>query len=165
MVITPERLRKLHRLPVVGPWLLSSAVTTVVPYFASISPRIVLLEPGRCDVELRNRRRVRNHLGTVHAIAMCNACELAAGMAIEASLPPTLRWIPRGMVVRYLKKAETHLVASARIENVTEGDLVVPVRARDASGQVVMEADITMYVSAKKGPHPEHGGSVSNPAG
>ena len=99
-------------------------------------------------MRLANRRRVRNHIGTVHAIAMCNACELAAGMAIEASLPEGLRWIPRGMVVRYLKKAETDLVASARVEGIAPGDVLVPVRVRDARGEVVMEADITMYVSA-----------------
>jgi acyl-coenzyme A thioesterase PaaI-like protein len=150
MTLTPERLRKLHSLPVVGPWLLSRAVGSVAPYFASIAPRIAVLERGRCDVGFRNRRRVRSHLGTVHAIAMCNACELAAGLAIDASLPATLRWIPRGMVVRYIKKAETDLVARARVEEVSEGEVVVPVRVSDASEQVVMEADITMYVSARR---------------
>jgi len=73
MNVAPERLRKLHGLPVVGPWLVSTAVASVAPYFASIAPRIAVLEPGRCDVQFRNRRQVRNHLGTVHAIAMCNA--------------------------------------------------------------------------------------------
>jgi acyl-coenzyme A thioesterase PaaI-like protein len=150
MVISPARLQQVHGLPAVGPWLLSKAVATIAPYFATISPRILVLEPGRCDVRLPNRRQVHNHIGTVHAIAMCNACELAAGMAIEASLPATLRWIPRGMTVRYLKKAETDLVASARVGEVAEGDVLVPVRVSDTSGQVVMEADITMYVSEKK---------------
>jgi acyl-coenzyme A thioesterase PaaI-like protein len=139
------------RIPVVGPRLVAGAVSWVAPYFASISPQITLLQPGRCDVRVRNRRAVRNHIGTVHAIAMCNMCELAAGMAIEATLPPGLRWIPRGMTVRYLKKAETDLEAAATISASTSfvGDVVVPVQVRDARGETVMEADITMYVSPK----------------
>jgi acyl-coenzyme A thioesterase PaaI-like protein len=141
------------RFPLVGPRLVASAVSLVAPYFASISPEITLLQPGRCDVKVRNRRAVRNHIGTVHAIAMCNMCELAAGMAIEATLDPSLRWIPRGMTVRYLKKAETDLTATATMlppARDFSGDVVVPVGVRDTRGDVVMEADITMYVSPKK---------------
>jgi acyl-coenzyme A thioesterase PaaI-like protein len=130
-------------------------VAWVAPYFASIAPQITALEPGRCEVRIRNRRAVRNHIGTVHAIAMCNMCELAAGLAIEVTLEPTLRWIPRGMTVHYLKKAETDLVATAEVPPVTPaftGDVVVPVKVRDRRGDIVMEADITMYVSSKKAP-------------
>jgi len=36
------------------------------------------------------------------------------------------------------------------VEEVSEGEVVVPVRVSDASEQVVMEADITMYVSARR---------------
>ena len=141
------------RIPLVGPRLVATAVSLVAPYFGSISPEVTLLQPGRCDVRVRNRRAVRNHIGTVHAIAMCNMCELAAGMAIEASLDPALRWIPKGMTVRYLKKAETDLLASAELQSPKAdfvGDVVVPVKVRDLHGETVMEADITMYVTPKK---------------
>ncbi len=89
-----EVVRAVVRIPVVGPRLVSRVVAWVAPYFASIAPRITALEPGRCEVRIRNRRAVRDHIGTVHAIAMCNMCELAAGLAIEVTLEPTLRWIP-----------------------------------------------------------------------
>ncbi len=152
MTTPTDVVRSLVRVPVVGPRLVARAVAWVAPYFASIAPRITALEPGRCEVRIRNRRAVRNHMGTVHAIAMCNMCELAAGLAIDAALPPTLRWIPRGMTVRYLKKAETDLVATAEMSPLRDlaGDVLVPVKVRDTRGDVVMEADITMYVSPKK---------------
>ena len=55
--------------------------------------------------DLRDRRAVHNHIGTVHAIALCNLAELCAGLMTDASLPRGMRWIPKGMSVRYLKKA------------------------------------------------------------
>ena len=102
---------------------------------------------------MKNRRSVHNHIGTVHAIAMCNLCEIAAGTMIEATLPRSLRWIPRGMTVRYLKKAETDLVARTHMETPAldyVGDVVLPVQVSNTRGEVVMEADISMYVSLQK---------------
>ena len=137
-----------------GRQLFSRAVTLRAPYFGTIHPLIEDLARGRCEVSIRNRRAVHNHIGTVHAIAMCNMCEIAAGVMIEASLQPALRWIPKGMTVRYLKKAETDLTAlcEAPIEFADDfrGDVVLPVKVRDRGGTVVMEADITMYVSPRQ---------------
>ena len=48
---------------------------------------------------------MHNHLGTVHAIALCNLAELSAGVMTDAAIPPDMRWIPKGMSVDYLKKA------------------------------------------------------------
>jgi acyl-coenzyme A thioesterase PaaI-like protein len=148
-----ELFQTCARLPLVGRRLFSRAVSIRAPYFASIAPEFLLLEPGRAEVAMKNRRSVHNHLGTVHAIAMCNLCEAAAGVMVEATLPSTLRWIPRGMTVRYLHKANTDLIAKARMDVPAPdfvGDVIVPVQVFDARGQVVMEADITMYVSLRR---------------
>jgi acyl-coenzyme A thioesterase PaaI-like protein len=152
---TPAQLfQSFSRYPL-GSRLFSRAVTSRAPYFGSIAPLVEELRPGRCVVAIRNRRAVRNHIGTVHAIAMCNMCELAAGLMIDSSLPRGLRWIPRGMTVRYLKKAASDLSATVEADCAFapdfRGDVVLPVRVRDTAGQVVMEADISMYVSPKKG--------------
>jgi len=88
----------------------------------------------------------------MHAIAMCNACELAFGLTMEAGLSKSLRWIPKGMTVRYLKKGETNLEAICDFPNVVSlitGDHIVPVKVFDQNNQVVMEAVITVYVSEK----------------
>jgi acyl-coenzyme A thioesterase PaaI-like protein len=141
------------KLPVVGKRVFSQFVSFQAPYFGSISPVFERLEPGFVEVSMKNRRAVHNHLGTVHAIAMCNLCEAAAGILIEATLPKTLRWIPRGMTTRYLKKAETDLRARCQMETPAPdftGDVTLPVQVFDARAQVVMEADITMYVSLRK---------------
>lgn len=143
--------RRLAALPG-GKRLFSAAVSRKAPYFATIKPLIEDLREGHIEVSMVKRRSVQNHIGTVHAIACCNLCEVAAGTLIEATLPSHLRWIPKGMTVRYLKKAETNLTASIDIDMAAMsavGDVIMPVQVKDSRGVVVVEADINMYVSQK----------------
>jgi len=137
----------------IGRWCFSRLICFKAPYFSTIRPRFYTLEPGLCEIKLRKRRAVLNHLGTIHAIAMCNAAELAAGLAMDVSLPASYRWIPKGMRVSYLKPAKTDLVATAHCplpadltENTT---LVVTVDIKDTTNVVVFQAEISMYVSAR----------------
>jgi acyl-coenzyme A thioesterase PaaI-like protein len=124
------------------------------PYFSSIGPSITELAPGHCEVRVRKRRRIQNHLGTVHAIAMANMCELAAGLTTEVTIPTTLRWIPKGMTIDYLKKATTHLRAVCRLERTPEWrdglELEMPVFVLDASDTPVVHARIRMWVTARR---------------
>ena len=143
----------LSLLPL-GKWLFSRIICFKAPYFSSISPQFEVLEPGLCKVRIKNRRSVHNHIGTVHAIAMCNMAELAGGTMTEVSLPLTHRWIPKGMTVAYLKKAETDLLATARF--VAEPGygaaqaLYVDVTVTDEYGIEVFRAKIEMWVAPKK---------------
>jgi len=140
-----------------GKWLFSRLVCLKAPYFGSIRPRFEVLRPGYCEVHMRKRRAVLNHIGTVHAIAMCNMAELAGGVVTDVTIPATHRWIPKGMTVEYLKKARTSLRAVAELEAVPsfEGavDLPVTVNVLDTSDQAVFRAVITMWVSPKMDRH------------
>src|SRR4051812_22626770 len=100
--------RRLSAMPG-GKWIFSRLVCWRAPYFASIHPRFEELRSGYCEVHIKKRRAVLNHIGTVHAIAICNMAELAAGTMMEVTLPASQRWIPKGMTTEYLKKAETNL--------------------------------------------------------
>ncbi|MDX4011252.1 alpha/beta fold hydrolase, partial [Pseudomonas aeruginosa] len=98
----------------------------------SIAPQFVELRPGYAEVTFPKRREVLNHIGTVHAIALCNAAELASGTMTDASIPAGHRWIPRGMTVEYLAKATGDVRAVAdgsQIDWQATGNLVVPVVA------------------------------------
>jgi len=103
---------------------------------------------------MRKRRGVENHIRTVHALAMGNLCELAAGMVTEVTIPTTMRWLPRGMTIEYLRKAESDVTATARLDkNEWSGsaeNVGVPVSVVDATGTEVVRAVITMYVSARR---------------
>lgn len=104
-----------------------------------------------------NRRGVRNHLGSYHAIASCNMAELAAGMMTDATVPSTHRWIPVGMTVEYKAKATTAVTSVARLDRIPEfadapTELVVPVDVLDSDGAAFVTARITMRVSKKPAP-------------
>lgn len=138
-----------------GKWAFSRLVCLKAPYFGSIRPRFEELRPEYCAVRLRKRRSVLNHIGTVHAIAMCNMAELAGGTMTEVTVPSTHRWIPKGMTVEYLKRATTDLVAVATPESQPDwsaaGEYKVRVVVRDLQAEPVFQALITMWVSPKKG--------------
>lgn len=138
-----------------GHWLFSRAVCLRAPYFSTIAPLFVALEPGRCEVRIRDRRRVHNHIGTVHAIALCNLAELSAGVMAEATIPPNARWIPKGMSVEYLARAKgsMHAVASPMtpLGEVNAGcEWPVQVEVTDPTGTPVFRARIMMWVSPRK---------------
>ena len=99
-----------------GTRLFSTAAMLRVPYFASIAPHVVRMEPGLAEVTVPKWFFVYNHLHTVHAIASCNAAEIAMGMLMEATVPTSHRWIPKAMTVQYLEKASTSLRAQARLD-------------------------------------------------
>ncbi|RUO36434.1 hotdog fold domain-containing protein [Aliidiomarina sanyensis] len=145
--------RKMEKLPF-GRFLFSQAVCFKAPYFRSIKPRILHLEPGHAQVKMRKRRAVQNHIGTVHAIAMCNLAEFAGGMMTDITIPTTHRWIPKGMTVAYLKKAATHVTAHASVEVPTpwpdSGELITHVDIKDTAGNIVAQMDISMWVTRRK---------------
>jgi acyl-coenzyme A thioesterase PaaI-like protein len=136
-----------------GRWLFARTVARRAPYFGTIKPQFLDLQPKLCRVWMKKRRAVENHIGTVHALAMGNLCELAAGMCTEVTIPVGMRWIPRGMTIEYLAKAETDVTATARLEKTEWAqaeNVAVPVSVHDANGKEVVRAVISMYVSPKK---------------
>ncbi|KAF1711529.1 DUF4442 domain-containing protein [Pseudoxanthomonas kalamensis DSM 18571] len=138
-----------------GKWLFSKLICFKAPYFGSIGPRVTRLQPGRGEATIRHRRGVTNHIGTVHAIALCNLAEFIGGLSCEVSLPPSMRWIPRGMAVEYLKKAvgTMHAVATPAFEphETSEGyELPVEVTISDPQGETVFRARIGMWVTPKR---------------
>ena len=127
-------------------------VCQMAPYFATINPEFIDLKPGYSEARIAKVREVENHIGTVHAIAMCNAAELVAGTLTDATLPDHMRWIPKGMTVQYMAKAKTDIRAVATAEGVDfseAGDKVVAVDIYDTEGTKVFRADITMDVRPK----------------
>jgi acyl-coenzyme A thioesterase PaaI-like protein len=135
-----------------GKRIFSKLVCINAPYFDTVKPLFRELKPGEAVVTMKKRRRVTNHLGSVHAIAMCNISELAAGTMVEVSLGREFRWIPKSMNVEYEKIAKSDLtaVASVDVDSLNrEQDIVIPVSLTDVAGTEVFRAAITMYISKR----------------
>ena len=136
-----------------GKWLFSRLLGSYVPYTGTLGACIEVLEPGHCVVKLRDRRKVRNHLKSVHAMALANLGEMSTGLALLNGLPDNTRGILAGFHVNYLKKARGALVAECRCavpEDNLEREIEVMCEIRDATGDVVTEVRAHWFIGPEK---------------
>ncbi|GAA0816071.1 hotdog fold domain-containing protein [Colwellia asteriadis] len=141
---------KLQKYPF-GKKIFSIIVSRIAPYFATISPYISELSPNQCTCLIKKRKKVFNHIKTVHVIAICNGLEMAMGVMAESSIPKHLRWIPKGMTVDYTAKAGSDIrcVAKVNAEDWQPGDMLVNITAYDENDVVVVKGTIKLWISEK----------------
>lgn len=133
---------KLHRLPA-GKWMFSRILGFTIPYTGSVSATVDHLVPGHARVHLADRRRVRNHLNSVHAIALANVAELSTGLAVLSGMPSGYNGILVGLTIEYTKKARGMLIIECQctvpaFEQRTE--IPVDTTITDESGEIVTKA-------------------------
>jgi acyl-coenzyme A thioesterase PaaI-like protein len=143
-----------------GRMLFSRLVGRMAPYTGSIHATVTVLRAGYAEVEMHDRRGVRNHLDSIHAIALANLGELAGNLALAYSLPDDARFIVSGMEIEYMKKARGRITAigeSPIPRTATRAQYDVPVTLRDTSGDEVARAVLHSLVGPKPGSASDRG--------
>jgi acyl-coenzyme A thioesterase PaaI-like protein len=143
---------RLHRLPG-GKRLFSRLLGLAAPYTGSMGAQVVDLRHGRSETRLADRRAVRNHLKSIHAVALANLVELTGNVAVAYSIPDDARFIVAGMSVDYVKKARGTITGVCEVEvpaSSERKEIEVRVSLRDASGDEVARGTLRTLIGPKK---------------
>lgn len=137
-----------------GKAVFSKLVGRMAPYTGTIHATVTVLRAGYAEVQMADRRGLRNHLDCVHAIALANLAELAGNVALAYSLPDDARFIVSGMEIEYLKKARGTITAigeSPVPRSSARAQFDVPVTLRDTAGEDVVKVVLRSVVGPKPG--------------
>jgi acyl-coenzyme A thioesterase PaaI-like protein len=136
-----------------GRTIYSRLLCVMAPYTGTINPRVEELRRGYCRVTMRDRRGIRNHLRSVHAIALINIGEVAGNLALAYSLPDNARFIPVGISIEYYKKARgtiTGIGEAPILENNERQEYKAKVSLRNDSDEEVARVVLTTLVGPKR---------------
>lgn len=151
MTSTYGLYKKVTSVPF-GTKVFSALFARKAPYFSTVKPDVQAMEPHFAQVGIPKRKAVENHIGTVHAIAVCNGLEAAMGLLAEATVPDDMRWLPKGMTVEYVAKSTSNILCTA---STTPGDwengpdVPVTVIATREDGTIVVQGVINLWVTPK----------------
>jgi uncharacterized protein (TIGR00369 family) len=142
---------KLGRLPG-GRRIFNFVFSRIAPFNAVISPRVLEVRPGTARIAMKERRRLHQHLKSVHAGALFTLAESTSGLTLSASIPDSMRIIVTNISIDFTKKAHGLLVAEGRCEIPDPGveqDFEVKVGIVDEVGDVVASATVTWLIGPR----------------
>lgn len=146
------RAWKLLRSVPGGKKLFSMAIGFYVPYTGSISPRVQTVHDGFAEVAMADQRKVRNHLNSIHAVALANLIELTGNLALYSGMPPNGRFIVKELNVSYEKKARGRVVAESdtpTLDTTEEAEFEIDVTIRDSEGDVTTRGTLLTLVGPR----------------
>lgn len=136
-----------------GKALFSRLVGLAAPYTGTIGAQVLELKPGYSKVVMKDKRGLRNHLSSVHAVALVNLAELTGNVALAYSMPDDARFIVAGLSIDYVKKARGPITGTTQcppIESAEKKEYLVPVELRDQAGDIVATCTLKTLVGPRK---------------
>lgn len=154
--------RAVHKLDHLHPGLRAPLITWMfggtVRFVRTAGLRFEELSEERAVAVILNRHRVQNHIGTVHAAAVALLGETATGAVFGMSVPDHKVPLLKSMRLNYLKRSEGGMRAEAtlskelraRIERDEKGEVAVPVRITDETGESTVDCEYIWAWRPKK---------------
>ncbi|RTL28507.1 MAG: DUF4442 domain-containing protein [Burkholderiales bacterium] len=130
------------------------------PYFRTNRCRILALGPNKVTVGIALKRRVRNHVGGIHAVAATLAAEYASGLLVGQHVPDSAIVVVKTIHVELRKPNRGAIQATATLTpeearaicTEPKGSLKVPITIDDAQGQTPITGYMEMAWLPKKRP-------------
>jgi uncharacterized protein (TIGR00369 family) len=141
---------------------ITRAFTSQVKFAGTGAVQILELEEGRAVLQMKNLRKVQNHIGTIHATGMALLAESATGVALGMTLPDAKIPLLKSMHIDYVRRATGTLRAEAtlppelraRVLNEDKGDFAVPVKVTDEAGEEPIKCQMVWAWVPRKKPAP-----------
>jgi acyl-coenzyme A thioesterase PaaI-like protein len=128
------------------------ALKQIVPYTGALGSTVKIIENGRCVIELQDRRLVRNHLGSVHAMALANLAEITTGLCMLYTIGDKYIGILTGFEIKYHKKARGLLTAESLFtpnpEALKKNTAIIEATIKNSEGVAVATATAHWSVRA-----------------
>ena len=145
-----RQLATLRRLPA-SQLLATLVLRNTVPFLGTAGLRFIAAEPDYASLALDDRRRVRNHIGGVHAAAAALLAEATSGLALSCHLPDGAVPLLTHMHIDYTQRMHGGLLATARLDEATRsrvttdprGETEILVEVQDQSGASPLVARLT----------------------
>ena len=126
--------------------LLSKTFGKIVPYVGTTGLYYETVEPNQVVVSLNNNKNIRNHIGSIHAVAVTLLAETATGFILGVNLPADRILLIKSYSVdfyRPLQKGQVAAIATLsdeqRLEiiNTPKGEMVIPcvIEDRDSDSE------------------------------
>jgi acyl-coenzyme A thioesterase PaaI-like protein len=132
----------------------------MVPFVGTAKLDIEELSATRAVVLVKNRGRVRNHIGSVHAAAMVLMVETATGFVVAMSVPDARTPVIKSMKVEFKKRAKGALRAEASltaeqvelIRSTEKGETSVLVKVVDETGNEPIQCEMIWAWTPRRRP-------------
>ncbi len=141
--------KKLSKLPA-GKKLFAALIGRYIPYTGSIKPFVQSIKKGHVKISMKDRHAVRNHLNSIHALALANLGEFTTGLCLFSQLADGQKAILTHIEVEYLKKARGDLLSEAKhqLPKTFESDTDFPISAeiKNKNNEIVSKVHATWRV-------------------
>lgn len=137
---------------------LSYSIGNFVKFIGTAGIQFEKMSAEEVVLSLKNKKKVQNHLGQVHAAATALLAETATGMIVGMNLPDDKIPLMKNMSISYTKRSQGAQKAIATIDPTMieqfktedKGDILVPVTITDSVGTEVIQAEMLWAWIPKK---------------
>jgi acyl-coenzyme A thioesterase PaaI-like protein len=122
--------------------LISFAIGKIVPFFSTAGLKVIELEKKHVKLKIKNKKKVQNHMKSVHASAIGLLAEATSGILVAVNLPSNAKYSTLSTQAVYNSKAFGDLEAECsfseqdikEIESKVKGSIKIPVVVIDSKG-------------------------------